>query len=254
MKPETILVSNTCGDITALPLFQGVDVDHLHGLIDSSRLIQHSRGKVLLVKGRPVRRFYVLLSGWCCVSKFGREGRDPILQIFRRGDLLPEPDPSGDMATAPFNLLALTEVRVLALSLGAVRKTLEHSRPFMANMMAMSIRRANELREHICQLTMHGAEDRVGRFLLQMKFHTGIEGYDITLPFSKSIIAAYLGINQATFSHILQDFREKGFVIERRQVRLPNKRALCGYCNSVTRQWCNCPPHMAESRIEFSST
>jgi len=238
MKSEAPAVLDAGEDIISFPVFQGMEADLLHGVVASARRTRYDKGKVFLAQGQPVTRFYIVLEGWCGASKCSPEGQDSILQIFRRGDFLPEPDHAVHMGTSPVNLQALTAVWLLMLPPSIVRNALKRSGAFMANMLAVSIRRSHELRDHIEQLTLHNAEQRVGRFLLQMRFHTSVNGSDITLPFDKAFVAAYLGFKPETFSRTLQFFREKGFVIERNHLLLPDRQALCEYCNSFTSRSC----------------
>jgi CRP-like cAMP-binding protein len=178
------------------------------------------------------------LEGWCGVTKGNAEGQEAILQIFRRGDFLLESASSAPVDISPINLQALTPVHLLTLAPGAVRSAEEHSPVFTANMLAASVRRGQELRDHIEQLTLHGAEERVGRFLLQLRFNTSPGGKDIVLPFDKSLIAAYLGIKPETLSRVFQSFRKKGFVIERSHLVVPFRQALCEYCDKITMRSC----------------
>jgi CRP-like cAMP-binding protein len=238
MKSEAPAVLDANEDILSLPLFQGVEADLVHGLAASARRAQHAKGTVFLAQGQPIARFYIVLEGWCGVSKCSPEGQDSILQVFRRGDFLPEPDHTGHVGKSPVNLQALSAVWLLMVSPSAVRNALERSKSFMANMLAVSIRRSQELRDHVEQLTLYNAEERVGRFLLQMRLYTSLNGSDITLPFDKSFVAAYLGIKPETLSRTLQFFRERGFMIERNHFVLPDRQALCAYCNSFTSRSC----------------
>lgn len=238
MKSEAAAILDVGEDIISLPLFQGMEADHLHGLVASARRTEFPKGTIFLGHGQPVTRFYIVLDGWCGASKCNPEGQDSILQIFHHGDFLPEPDHAVHMGISPTNLQALTAVRLLILSPRIIRAAMDHSGAFMANMLMVSVRRSHELRDHIEQLTLHNAEQRVGSFLLKMRFHTSVNGSDITLPFEKSFVAAYLGIKPETLSRILQFFREKGFMIERNHFILPDRQALCKYCNSFTSRSC----------------
>lgn len=224
--------------IASIPLFAGVEPTLLQGAIASGRISQHEKGDVFLTQGQPLTRFYVVLEGWCGASRSNAEGQECILQIFSHGDFLPEPDKT-DLKTSPMNLLALTPLRLLMLSPSIVQNLLDRSSVFKDNMLAASVRRCHDLRDHIEQLTLCNAEQRVGRFLLQVRLHMDVDpDCDILLPFDKSLIASYLGMKPETFSRTLQAFKEKGFVVDRNHLISPNHKVLCDYCDSSLLKSC----------------
>lgn len=239
--------------ISSLALFHGMESDLLHGIIASARETHFEKGAVFLEQGQPITRFYIILEGWCGASKVNSEGQESILQIFQRGDFLPETDSDVYGKLSPLNLQALTHVRVVMLSPSLIRSSMMNSKPFMANLLLAFVRRSQELRDHIEHLTLLDAEQRVGRFLLQMRFNTDAAGKEIILPFDKSLIASYLGIKAETLSRTLQSFKEKGFVIERNHLQVPDRQALCDYCDQATAHACRfshlpeCPNPVVEN-------
>ncbi len=149
-----------------------------------------------------------------------------------------ESAPSAVADISPMNLQALTQVQLLTLSPTAVRFAMERSKTFTTTMLEASLRRCQELRDHVEQLALHNAERRVGRFLLQMRFNTSPDGKDIVLPFDKALIASYLGIKPETLSRTFQTFRERGFIVERSHLTVPSRYALCEYCDTITMRSC----------------
>lgn len=224
--------------IAALPLFKGVDPVLLRGMITSARMTEQDKGSLFLMQNQPISRFYILLDGWCAISKGNQNGQESILQILSQGDFLPEPDLS-QAEVSPFNVQALTQVRLLMLPPSLVRSAMEHSPQFAKNMLFAIIRRTQELRDHIEQLTLRNAEERVGRFLLQMRPTKESNPCEIPLPFDKTMVASYLGIKPETLSRTLQLFKERGFEIQRHHVVAPSFASLCGFCDSTLADKCH---------------
>jgi CRP-like cAMP-binding protein len=228
--------TNLGKDFASLPVFQGVDVEVLRELIATAHSMQYQKGAVIVELGAPIPRCYVVLEGWCGAGKGNADGQEAILQLFRRGDFLFETSSEGDLC--PINLQALTPVHLLSLSPAAVRAAQKRSVALINNMLIASAQRCQELRDHIEQLALHSAEQRVGRFLLQLRFTTSPEGKNIVLPFDKSSIAAYLGIKPETLSRTLQTFRDRGFKVERSHITIPSREALCEYCDKIIMRSC----------------
>jgi CRP-like cAMP-binding protein len=239
MSPESSSSIHSKDILAGLPLFQGVPASLLHEVTASARVVQYAKGTVILAQDQPVTRFFIILEGWCGASKGNLEGQESILQIFERGAFLPEFDMALNAESLnPLNLVALTPMRLLMLSPVSLRDVMEKSPTLAANMLAAAVERSRELRDHIEQLTLRTAEQRVGRFLLQMRSDNGARGTDIVLPFEKTHIASYLGIKPETLSRTLQFFKENGFVIERNHLVAPYRQALCDYCDQITMRSC----------------
>lgn len=238
MSQPTFHASTSSDIIASLPLFAGMEPDLLRGLITSARISKQEKGEIFLLQNQPFSRFYVVLDGWCAISKGNKDGQESILQILTHGDFLPDPEMT-EKNYSPFNVQALTPVSVLMLPPTIVRNALQHSTVLIKNMLLSSSRRTQELRDHIEQLTLRTAEERVGRFLLQMRLHEQVMTGEITLPFDKNFIASYLGIKPETLSRSLQIFKERGFVIQRNHVTAPDFEALCDFCDSTIADKCH---------------
>lgn len=223
---------------SSLPIFQGVEPNVLGELLSTAHELKYPKGAVILEQGAPIAHSYIVLEGWCGAGKGNEEGQEAILQIFRRGDFLFDALAEIETDLSQINLQALTSVSLLVLSPQAIRSAGKRSITFMGNVLIASARRCRELREHIEHLTLYTAEQRMGRFLLQLRLNAISEGLDIVLPFDKSSIAAYLGIKPETLSRVLQTYRERGFKVERSHLTMPSQEALCGYCDKVTMRLC----------------
>lgn len=238
MHQQTSAALASSDTISSLPLFAGMEKELLQGLIASARTVEQEKSAVFLVQNQPFTRFYIVLEGWCAVSKTNKDGQESILQILTRGDFLPEPELT-QKDLSPFDVRALTHVSLVMLPPTIVRNALQHSPVFLKNMLEASVRRTQELRDHVEQLTLKTAEERVGRFLLQVRPDSPLDGCDITLPFDKNFIASYLGIKPETLSRALQSFKERGFVVDRHHIKAPHFESLCDFCDSTLADKCH---------------
>lgn len=223
--------------IASLPLFKGIDSDLMRGFLTSARTAKQEKGSVFLVQNQPFNRFYMVLDGWCAVSKGNQDGQESILQILSHGDFLPEPELS-QKDLSPFNVQALTPVTLLMVPPTFLRNALQQSPALMKNMLVAAASRMQDLRDHIEQLTLRTAEERVGRFLLQVRPALPADGCEIELPFDKNFIASYLGIKPETLSRALQHFRERGFEVNRNHITVPDFHSLCSFCDSTLANKC----------------
>ncbi len=229
---------NLANDVPSLPIFQGVEAGVLCELLASAHPVQFQKAALVVEQGDPISRYYVMLEGWCGATKGNAEGQEAVLQLFRRGDILFDLTQDINVGRCTTNIEALTQVNLLALTPSAVYAAKTKSQTLTENILKAFGRRVLELRDHIEQLTLHTAEERVGRFLLQLRLNADAESKDIVLPFDKSVMAAYLGIKPETLSRVFQVFRERGFTVARSHLVMPARDALCLYCDKVTMRAC----------------
>lgn len=229
--------------IRKLPLFAGVDSRSLNTMLEAARVIDAAKGDVILNQGEPLLRFYIVLEGWVGVYKNTADGNESILQIFGREDFLPEASAMGG-GQCPWNARAISSVQLLSLPSNAVMEQISASPSLVTNLLFATAKRAQDLLDRVEQLTLRTAEERVGRFLLQLRLELNPKGRDIPLPFDKALIATYLGIKPETLSRVLQNFRERGFTTDRHVIGMPDEHALCGFCDSTTARLCqHATPH-----------
>ena len=225
--------------LQGLPLFCNLPGDIVQGLAVSGRFARHEKGDGIVAQGQALSRVYLLLDGWCGASKGNLEGQEAILHLYRSGDFMPDADMAGDGATpCPVTLQALTPVNLFMVPPRLIQNAAERVPAFAASLLAAANRRCQELRDHVEQLTLHTAEQRVGRFLLNVRSPHDQTGQDIVLPFEKAHIASYLGIKPETLSRVLQHFKENGFTIDRQHITLPARDALCDYCDAAAMKTC----------------
>lgn len=224
--------------IRALPLFRGLSNDVLRDLLRSARILQQEKNAVFINQGETSGRFYIILEGWVKLYASTAEGNESILQILGRRECVAESD-MFPITPSTVSAKTITKTKFLSLSSSILRDFIAQHKDLALNLLLLLSRRMQRVVGHFEQLTLHSAKERVGRFLLNQLLDTGIGGPPIMLPFDKSLIAAYLGIKPETFSRILQNFRESGFVIDRQNIALPSPHALCGFCDYDTMQKCD---------------
>ena len=132
---------------------------------------------------------------------------------------------------APLNARTVTPSQLLALSLPTLREQIIRHPVLAQNMLSLTSTRLQKAIAHFEQITLRDATQRVGWFLVNLHLETGLEGAPLKLPFEKAQIASFLNIKPETLSRVLRQFRKKGFIINKDEVILPHKQALCEFCN-----------------------
>jgi len=82
-------------------------------------------------------------------------------------------------------------------------------------------------------LQLKTAKEKVGWYLVHAKINNTFK-----LPYSKSLIAAYLGMKPESFSRALTELKKDGVTLENKKIVLENGDELCKYCDKVSGSNC----------------
>ena len=82
-------------------------------------------------------------------------------------------------------------------------------------------------------LQLKTAKEKVGWYLVHSKVNNTFK-----LPYSKALIASYLGMKPESFSRALTQLKEEGVNLENKSIVLDNGDELCKYCDKVTGSAC----------------
>ena len=223
-----------------LPIFKNVELNVMQDMLFGASKAQFSKGAFLLSQDDQISRYYIVLEGWCGVCKSNEDGQETVLQLFRQGEFVAEPFVNKEyFEMSTISVQALTQVSVLSIPVAALNVAQKKSMIFASNMLNMCSERCRDLRYHVESLTLKTAVQRVGCFLLKLRFLTDPNGKDIVLPFDKAYIASYLGIKPETLSRSLQTFKDKGFIVGKGYVTMPDIKALCGFCDKSIMNRCS---------------
>lgn len=230
-------VETNLGVIKALPLFKNVPDNIITDVLKSAHVVSHNKDSILLTQGETVAQFYVVLDGWVKIFKSSAEGKEAILQILGKGEYVLE----AGIASPPhctINAQAVEQVKTLSIPAATMRLQFARSKELATNLLLLISQRSHGLLNHLEQLALRSAPQRVGWFLLKRWLETNPGGTEITLPFDKALIAAYLDIRPETFSRVMKDLQKDGFITSSQRIILPNSRALCRFCDTSTTQFC----------------
>lgn len=216
--------------LRSLPTFAAMEDDDLDEILSFAQIREYSKEKLLFLRDEPAARLYIVLEGWVKVYNGLESGEEAILQMLGSGETLLE---SAVFLNVPAPVSAQVVEHALLLSIPApvIRQRIQSNPQLAVNMLnAVSIR-SQRLVQQIELSRLKSAQERVGWFLLRLALNQKPSDGIIFLPYEKSIIASYLDMRPETFSRTLQKFRKEGFDVSADQVKMPDRQALCDFCD-----------------------
>ena len=224
-------------DIEALPLFKGLSQQETGELLQTARIKVLEKNTLLFLEGEPARRLYIVLSGWICVLKSNSSGEEAVIQIIGTGSPVIESAIYGE-ATYPASAQAVDQTTVLALSASAFRSQVAHNATLNTNLFTCMSKQVQEFMRQVQDTRLKTANQRLGWYLLRLWLNQGSSALEVHLPFSKLLLASYLGVERETLSRTLQQLQRKGCIIKGRNIVFPNPQLLCRFCDDETGKLC----------------
>lgn len=210
--------------VRATPLFSAIPHDTAQSLIGGHGARTYDKGSVLFQQGTPADCFYVILDGWVKIYRITPDGTEAVVGVFRRGETFAEAAIFLG-GRYPVSAEAVTHARLLAIDGDSFRRRIHQEPDLALAMLASSSQHLKFLVEHIEQIKVLDAPQRVADFLLRLcGQHDG--ACTIELPYEKSLIAKRLGMKPESLSRALSKLRPLGVAVEREKVTINDIVAL----------------------------
>ncbi len=126
-------------ELTQLKVLEGVDLEHIRGLLDRCRIAALQPGDVLLTMGQPNSVMYMILAGRMSVHLEGGPSSDPVAFI-EAGQTVGELSVL-DTSPASANVVAAEPTRVLVVDRGIFWNLVDASHDFSINLLMLLAQR-----------------------------------------------------------------------------------------------------------------
>lgn len=225
--------------IKKLPLFASLEECVVDEILKESCVSDLEKGALLFQEGEKPLRFYVVLEGWVKLFRLNEEGEESVIKVVGLENVL---DGFSVFIDLPFSYSAeiIEDVKILSIPADTFQSRVK-SNPDLANAMLASLaQQYKDIANQIAMLTLKSAKQRVGWFLLDLALKNGKKMGNVDLPYSKFLIASFLGMTPETFSRVLKQFKGgKGVLINKSSINLDDDLSLCEFCDSQVATKCD---------------
>jgi CRP/FNR family transcriptional regulator len=211
-----------------LPLFRGVAPQKLAALARAARVYELARGEALVHRGEPLPGFCALAAGALKLAVSVPPRGERVLGLV------------GDAASfgealalrrkpCSFDVVALADARVIALPVSAIESLVAAVPRFAHNLLELLAERTLELQAELEAGLLQRAPQRLASYLCSLARPAEEGAWRASLPVSKTVVAAMLGIKKETLSRLLRDLVERRLIaVSRREIIILDPQALCG--------------------------
>lgn len=217
------------GEIEKLPLFRGVDREHLARLVQTAHRKDLQAGEFFFFQGDPAERMYILVRGRVKLSQMGPDGQQALIRVIAPVSLF-----ALVAITRAENYLVTAQAAEASQALYWTRREMMDfilQVPQMAmNAMGIMAENLQEIQERFRQVTTERVEQRLAHTLMRLAAQSGVkveQGILIDLPLTRQDLAEMSGTTLYTVSRVLSQWERDGLVIAgREQVILRNPDGL----------------------------
>jgi CRP-like cAMP-binding protein len=220
---------NPCARVACeLALFRGVNERRIGTAMRAARLISLRSGDALVRRGGPLPGLCALASGSLKLSVSARPRDERVLGLVAAGESFGEAA-ALRAVPAPFDAVAVTEAQVLAIPLDAIELLLRRDTAFARNLLERLAADILRLLAGIEAGMLQRAPQRLASYLCTLAGSDGAAARRVSLPVSKTVVAAMLGVKKETLSRLLRDLSERRLIaVSRREITILDRARLEG--------------------------
>jgi len=220
---------NPCARVACgLALFRGVNERRIGAATRGARLLSLRSGDALVRRGGPLPGLCALAAGSLKLSVSARPRDERVLGLVAAGESFGEAV-ALRAAPAPFDAVAVTDAQVLAVPVEAIELLARRDATFARNLLE---RLADEILRQLAGIEagmLQRAPQRLASYLCTLAGSEGAAARRVSLPVSKTVVAAMLGVKKETLSRLLRDLSERRLIaVSRREITILDRARLEG--------------------------
>jgi len=216
--------------LSKLPLFKGILEDDLTNFFRSMQVKQFHKGEMVTFNMDEHSKLYIVYEGLFKLTKIDEKGDEIVLSVLDQGGAV------SPMHFSPYYDVCAEFIKnttMFYFTEKAVNDFSTKNHQFSNNIIKFLADSVQTLMISAEVLQLKTAKEKVGWYLVHAKINNTFK-----LPYSKSLIAAYLGMKPESFSRALTELKKDGVTLENKKIVLENGDELCKYCDKVSGSNC----------------
>ena len=221
--------------LAQIPLFSDLDGDELDTLAGHAEALSCDKGNYLFREGDKADHLYLLVSGLVQLTAKGPEGQQTVIEILYPGDAFIM---AAVFAQKRFLMSAevVKKAQVIRIPAEDLISLIRGGGDFGLRMMASLSTQFRTMVRQVKNQRLRTTAQRVAAFLLDLAYEQGRGETLITLPHTKKMLAALLGMSQEGLSRTFAALKEQGVDVAHNRVQIesiPKLRRFCGFSNKL---------------------
>jgi len=216
--------------LSRVSLFDGIDDKDLEQLFEDMHIKQYHRGEMVTFDTEEHAKCYITYEGLFKLTRVDEKGEEIVISIVDKADAI-----SPMYFSEHYDVCAefVKNTTLLSFNKDVIDAFASKNHQFALNIINFLAGNVQKLMLSKEVLQLKTTKEKVGWYLVHAKIDNSF-----TLPYSKHLIASYLGMKPESFSRALLNLKKEGISLEGKSIVLDTGDELCKYCDRVTGSNC----------------
>lgn len=185
------------------------------------------KGETLFNEGEHLNGVFCIKEGTCKVSKISENGRDQIVNLVQKGNLMGQRSLISK-ETSNLKAVALNDMQVCFIPKDEIIKDIQKNNALTMSLLKNMVTSLKKAENSIVDMAQKTVKQRLANMLLHLhvNFNTDVNG-NIDIQLSREEIANIIGTATESAIRILSDFKKKGIIeIKGKAIRILDEDQL----------------------------
>jgi CRP-like cAMP-binding protein len=201
--------------------------DELLRIADCKTSYTVKKGETVFDEGDALNGIYCIKDGICKLSKLSDNGKDQIVKLAKKGELLGQRSLISEESTN-LSAIAIEDMQVCFIPKHEILKFFSENNQFSLNMMKSVCGDLKDADDNMVNLAQKTVKQRLAENLLKLESDFGIhEDGSLKIQLSREEIAGMIGTATESCIRLLSEFNKEGWVsLQGKKITITNKKEL----------------------------
>jgi CRP-like cAMP-binding protein len=206
---------------------KALNKDELLKIADCKTSYTVKKGETIFDEGDALNGIYCIKDGICKLSKLSDNGKDQIVKLVKKGELLGQRSLISEESTN-LSAVAVEDMQVCFIPKQEILQFFNENNQFSLNMMKSVCVDLKDADDYMVNLAQKTVKQRLAETLLKLETDFGIhEDGSLKIQLSREEIAGMIGTATESCIRLLSEFNKEGWVsLHGKKITLSNKREL----------------------------
>jgi CRP-like cAMP-binding protein len=201
--------------------------DELLRIADCKTSYSVKKGEPIFNEGDALNGIYCIKDGVCKLSKLSDNGKDQIVKLAKKGELLGQRSLISEESTN-LSAVAIEDMQVCFIPKHEILKFFSENNQFSLNMMKSVCGDLKDADDNMVNLAQKTVKQRLAETLLKLESDFGIqEDGSLKIQLSREEIAGMIGTATESCIRLLSEFNKEDWIsLQGKKITITNKKEL----------------------------